>query len=459
MKHLNIILIILTVLTFFACREDRTGEYEALIAQDVWIKEQMNNLYLWREDIPADSKLNFFHEPEIFFKSLLSAKCQNGKGDKYSYLETLKSTTKSIQEETTYGFDFFLFQPSQTPKQLVARIIYVLKESPAEKAGLKRGDWIAGINGNELTNNNYRLLYNGEAISVIRAKADTTSNIAQWTNTDTLHIEASQPIENNPFLVDTIYQYGSKRIGYLVYNAFRTGPKNEPSDETYNQQMRQYFAKYENQQITDFILDLRYNSGGYLSCAQVLASLLASTEAMGKPFCHLSFNELNSEKDTTYTLRADLTEGYNLNLKKIHIITSDRTASASEALINGLRPHMDIQLIGTTTEGKNVASLPIYSDKYPDITLHPIVAQVTNGTDENDYSKGLKPDYECNEKEEATFADAVYELGDTRETLLQHTLAIITGQPLPASAANRKRLSLSPIRSISGQKNMLLINN
>ncbi len=458
MKHLKIFTLILTSVVFFSCREDRTYEYEALTAQDVWIKEQMDNLYLWKNDMPADSKLNFFQESDVFFKSLLSTKCQNGKGDRYSYLETTESSTKSIQEKSTYGFDFFLFLPSQTPKQLVARIIYVLKDSPAEQAGLKRGDWISEINGEKLTSSNYHLLYSGNEASMTRAQADTTNSIAVWTDTDTLSVAAARPLEDSPFLVDTVYSYAGKQIGYLLYNRFSSGISTTPSNQTYDQQLLASFAKYQSMQVTEFILDLRYNSGGLLSCAQLLASLLAPSEKMGEPFCHLSFNELNTERDTTYALSADLAKGKNLNLKTLYVITGSRTASASEAVINGLKPYIDVRLIGSVTEGKNVASLSISSPEYPDIILHPIVAQVSNGTNETDYSKGLTPDYSYSEEDEATFADTIYALGDTREYLLKQALAIINGETVLPSKSSRRQLQLRPFKTATPRTGCLRID-
>lgn len=460
-KLLHLSLTLLTLLTT-SCGEDRSREYKALIGKDQWIKEQMDNLYLWYYDMPAENKLNFFQQPEDFFKSLLSTKCQQGKGDHYSYMETTNNPTKAINRESSYGFDFLLFQPSQTPKQAVARVLFVLKNSPAEKAGLKRGNWITKINDELLTKSNYGYLYNGEPTTFTLAKADTTDNTALWTDTATIHLEAARKLENNPFYTDSIYHIDGKNIAYLMYNSFSTGPEDKADDNTYNQQMRNIFSKFKAGNIDDFILDLRYNQGGYLSCSQVLASLLAPADQLGQPYCTLTFNDLNTRRDTTYTLRENLTGGNNLNLNKLYVIVSNLTASASEAVINCLRPYMEVLLVGNKTEGKNVASLPIHSAEHPNLLLHPIVAIVNNAKGESDYFRGMKPDYEYNESEEATFADALQPLGSTQEFLLKHTLELITNPPKEDETTNpqtarRKHLQLKPIVHSMKQKKQAAI--
>lgn len=427
-----------------SCGEDRTWQYEELIAEDLWIKAEMDNIYLWKDDMPADDDLDFFQPAATFFQNLLSRSCQDGKGDPYSYLEDQTEETRAIDRESTYGFDFLLFQPTQTPRQIVARVTLVQKGSPAEKAGLKRGNWISQVNGEALTNSNYEeSLYNGAGIDLTLARADTAQGTALWTDTATIHMEASQRIENNPFYADTVYHIGNRRIAYLMYNAFSTGPDDAAADNTYNNQMRAIFGRFKTAGTTDFILDLRYNPGGYLSCSQVLASLLAPAEAFGQPYCHLAFNDLNTARDTTYTLREDLAGGNNLGLNRLYVITTGQTASASEAVINGLKPYMEVILVGTGTEGKNVASMPVSSPEHPGIILHPIVAQLSNAKGESDYHNGIAPDHEYDESEEATFAEPLQPIGSTGEFLLRHTLDLITGNTTSEpETAPRHRLPL-----------------
>lgn len=432
MKNKLLYIFLLTSTLFImSCGEDRSGEYQTIIAEDKWIETQMRNIYLWYYDIPAEKSLDFFAKPENFFNTLLSKKSQNGKGDRYSYLETLDSQTKAINRESSYGFDFILIQPVQSPKELIARVIFVLPDSPASKANLKRGDWISKVNGEKLSQANYGYLYNGDQAEFTTAAADTLAKETIWVDSTKVTVTASHSLEDNPFYIDTVYNIGGKNIVYLMYNSFTTGPKDDPYDETYNNQMRSIFAGFKGSNISDFILDLRYNPGGYLSCSQVLSSLLTPADKFGQPYCSLAFNDLNLSMDTTYTFRESLTGGSNLNLNKLYVIVSNLTASASEAVINCLSPYMDVVLIGTKTEGKNVASFPISTSEYPSIILHPIVALVNNSKGESDYYEGIKPKYILDEFSKERSLEELKPLGDTKEFLLKNTISLITTGSMP----------------------------
>ena len=140
------------------------------------------------------------------------------------------------------------------------------------------------------------------------------------------------------------------------------------------------------------MLDLRYNGGGLVTSAQILAELLAPESALGNTFCYLQYNDIQS-KMVTYKLEG---AEQNLNLPRLFVLTSNRTASASEAVINGLRPYYDVYLLGEQTEGKNVGSITLTNDKY-DYELHPIVCRIFNVQDQSEYKDGFSSDWEPDE--------------------------------------------------------------
>ena len=418
-KNAPIYLFAFITITLCSCGENRTGEYQALIEEDEWIAETMRDIYLWNYDIPTDDKLNFFAAPEDFFPTLLSTK------DKFSTIEIISNTTKSNASTSDYGFEFLLYSPANAPKNRVARIIFVSPHSAAAEAGLKRGDWISGVHGETLNQDNYGYLISGGeeefTTATLEIQADNTYT---WTNDKTIQIGASHSFEDNPFYIDTVYNIENAKIAYLMYNSFSTGPEDQPDDDEYNVQMRNIFTRFKGETIHDFILDLRYNPGGYLSCSQVLASLLAPENKLGETYCSLAFNQQNMDKDFSLPLNKELTGGANLNLSKLYVIVTNETASASEAVINCLRPYMEVILIGTTTTGKNVASEPSSSDKFPGFILHPMVAYVNNSKGEADYADGITPDYEL---DESSFMQPLNALGDTAELMLKNTIALIIG--------------------------------
>lgn len=419
-----------------SCGEDRSGEFYALIEDRMWIEETMREHYLWAEDIPTIEKEDdYFQEPATFFKNMLSKNALNGKGDKYSYMEVAKTETENgnrsltLDRTSTYGMEFQLTNdPTGTTAHTYARVLYVLPDSPAEKAGIRRGDWIAAINQERVTNDNYKLLIQGGELQLKRNQLVSTDDGIGWQVRDSLNVSPSVQMEINPFLLSQVYEADGQKIAYLVYIDFATGPNNEGTESVYNEQMKQIFARFKAEQPDAFILDLRYNNGGFLQCAQALGSLLAPASALGKDFMNLTFNEKSNPQMVRYPFDTDYAEA-NLNLNKVYILTGGQTASASEAVINGLIPYMgaeNVVLIGTKTEGKNVAMQAFKNEAYG-LTLWPVVATISNADNESDYSEGFKPHHELDENKLTHWLP----LGDPEEYLLKNTLSLITTGTIP----------------------------
>lgn len=431
MKHLQYTIGALLLTFLSSCGEDRTGEFYALIEDRQWIEETMRTNYLWAEDMPVIKNENdYFKEPATFFKSLLSKNAMNGKGDKYSYMEKDQETkqqesrSQMLDRTSTYGMEFELTNdPTGTTNHIYAHILYVLDGSPAQQAGIIRGDWLSSVNGQRITTSNYQLLKNGDAVKVTRTNISTIDGRYSWQTADTLHLPTSITMEINPFYIDTLYQIKGQRIAYMMYNEFSSGPQNKGTEETYNEQMKAIFARFKAQQPNALILDLRYNNGGFLQCAQALGSLIAPVSALGKNFVNLKFNAKANPQVQSYPLLQSYAEA-NLNLDKIYILTTNHTASASEALINGLIPYMgkeNIIIIGERTEGKNVAMTPFRNDTHG-ITLWPVVAYVSNAQNEGDYKEGFEPTYELIERNVINW----HPLGNTQEYLLNNAIKLIT---------------------------------
>lgn len=455
MKQIPYIAYLMLMLLFSSCGEDRTGEFYALIEDRMWIEEVMRDNYLWAEDMPVIEKEDdYFQEPATFFKNLLSKNALNGKGDKYSYMEETKVETdnetrsSTLDRTSTYGMEFVLTSdPTGTTTHTYARVLYVLKDSPAEKAGIQRGDWLSAINKDRITTDNYKLLMQGGAISIARNEIVSFESGFIWKAKDTLSISPSVSMEINPFLINNVYEVDGQKIAYLVYNEFATGPNNEGTESVYNEQMKQIFAQFKTQSPDAFILDLRYNNGGFLQCAQALGSLLVPSSAIGKDFVNLTFNEKADPQVVRYPFDKQYADA-NLNLSKVYILTGSQTASASEAVINGLIPYMgaeNVVLIGTKTEGKNVA-MSSFKNETHGLTLWPVIAFVSNANNEGDYSEGFNPHYELNE-----YSLPIWQpLGSPEEYLLKNTISLITTGTMPdLSTSNEEgsrvlRTSIAP---------------
>ena len=453
MKSLQHTLWALLLILLTSCGEDRTGEFYALIEDRMWIEEVMRENYLWAEDMPVIEKEDdYFQEPATFFKKLLSKNALNGKGDKYSYMEETKesSRTLTLDRTSTYGMEFILTSdPTGTTAHTFARVLYVLPDSPAQKAGIERGDWISAINDERITTDNYEKLTQGGNVSLTRTRITPLENGPGWqVSKDVLNVDASVAMEINPFLVNKVLEADGQKIAYLVYNEFATGPNNEGTESVYNEQMKQIFAQFKAQSPDAFILDLRYNNGGFLQCAQALGSLLTPATAMGQNFANLTFNAKANPQVIRYSFDTQYADA-NLNLNKIYILTGQYTASASEVIINGLIPYLgaeNVVLIGTKTEGKNVA-MTSFKNETHGLTLWPVIAYVSNANNEGDYSEGFQPTYQLDENNVIRW----YPLGNPEEYLLKNTLSLITTGTLADESTSENNESKT-IRSSIGYK-------
>lgn len=442
------------MLAVTACQPDDDTGKSGVKATDKevneWIETTLRKNYLWYDEIPDKAKLNYYTAPETFFTSLLSlkdGKDMNGGHHYFSTIEKKEETTKAASNvNSTYGFEYALgngvFYASQ--KINAAWVLYVLPDSPASEAGLKRGDWIIGVNSDTPNITDFSELSAGAAATFYLGKySDQEGALVPDRK---IQIAAARDVEDTPFLLDTVYTQYGKRIGYLVYNHFSAGPdEDNTKDVTYNTRMKEIFNRFEIQGVEEFVLDLRFNGGGLLTCAQLLSSLLAPSEALGKPFCVTVSNPVrNQRKEYPFLKQNELGSG-NLNLKRLYVLTGQQTASSSEAVINCLIPYMgreNIRLIGMKTIGKAVGSEPFGEDGEYGYLLHPITLRIYNTDGNADYENGFVPDEEINE---ITFGNTLYPLGDVREYLLSRALTRITGRSsFAASPAVTKGAAEAP---------------
>ncbi len=404
---------------------------------NAWIYQVMYDNYLWYKDLPAKSSLDFSIDPEAFFNGLRSGKDGVMYGSSHLYFSAIEkkpATTKAIADnEPTYGFEFVLFSASKNGTRY-AQILYVLPGSPADKAGLKRGDWIIAFGANEkaVTMENYSALETGGATSFKLAKLE--NNVLSPNGTAS--IEAAVTMDNNPFIKDTVLVSGGKSIGYLAYTHFSSGPNNN-ADKSYDNQMKDIFSRFKAKQVNEFVLDLRYNGGGLVSSARLLSSLLAPASALGKVCCYMEYNDKKPASSNITMSFDNSVAASNLNLSRLYVLTGDWTASASEAVINMLIPYLGrdkITLIGTKTIGKPVGSNTYGENENYDYLLHPIVLRIYNKDHQADYTDGFTPDILLDEYQSN---NSLSPLGTPDEELLAEALRQITGSSLKSARVTR----------------------
>ena len=427
--------------------EEEEEEDPVVITESVytWIESEMRENYYWYSEIPAASSLNYKLGVLDFFDSLLSSKDgkHNDSSDYfYSYIEStsdVSASTKSIsQTDYSYGFEFQIYNMvDQNDNPLgysYAHILYVVPNSPASEAGIKRGMWITKIDGKNITESNYTTLLGSTATKFTMATFETDK---RFVAAGDINISSARAIEDDPVHYHTIItdQKSGKKIGYLVYNHF-TDSKTD-GDEKYNKELLALSKEFAG--VDEFVLDLRYNGGGLITCAQLLSTILAPSSALNQTFCNMTFNDKQSPRtyNLSYSSRL-ISGGTNLNLSKLYVLVSNRTASASELVINALRPYMNkganIILIGEQTEGKNVGSETFENTTYK-WEMHPITCQIYNSKGESDfYVNGFTPKYQV---AEIDHLDKIFDFGNTDEIMLSKAISIINGTYSATKASTR----------------------
>lgn len=413
-------IMILTV----ACKDDESlGKNEYV---NRWILKNMEFYYLWNEDIPNNPDKSQL--PDIFFNSILSDQ------DRFSWIqdnyEELLNSLQGVNKEA--GYEFVLYRESQGNENVIAQVVYIKAGSPASLIDLMRGDVITHINGTQMTLTNYQNLLSqiNENHSIKYSRYNFSTELFE--DKGTLSLTTTEFAENPNFMHQVI-DAGGKKIGYYVYNFFATGPTAGSSQ--YINEMDAIFTEFKANGITDLIVDLRFNSGGAESATLNLASLIGKGVTSSDVF---TIREYNDQVEDAILHDPDLGEdflvqkfinksqnvGSMLSGNKVYILTRNRTASASELLINGLKPYMEVFIIGDTTIGKNVGSISLYKENDPRNKwgMQPVVVKSYNKLNQSNYSEGFIPDI-ANKDNDLV----VYPLGDLNENLLSIAVAEITG--------------------------------
>jgi carboxyl-terminal processing protease len=428
----------LTLYTFQSCQDnDDVAEPIGLEINDfVW--KGMNLYYLWQTDVPnlSDSRfatqkelnnfLTLYSKPEELFNALRV----NSTIDRFSWIVDDYLELEGALQGTTNnnGVDFGLSRKSSGSSELFGWVRYIIPNSDASTKNIKRGDIFTAVNGTQITINNYQTLLFG-------SNNDYTLNLADlnggtFTPNGKSIALTKTVLDENPILLNTVINSGTHKIGYLVYNAFYAN---------YDTQLNTAFETLKTQGITDFVLDLRYNSGGSVLTATRLASMITG-QFTGQVFAKQQWNsKVNAYYEANnpdalkniFTDKIGTTPIKSLNLSKIYILTSKSSASASELLINGLKPYINVVQIGDVTTGKNVGSITLYDsptfgkeNRNPNhrYAMQPIVLKIVNATGFGDYQDGLIPTFELKEN-----LENLNVLGNTSEPLLSLAIVKITG--------------------------------
>lgn len=399
------ILWVLVIMTFVSsCRKNDSTGNPAGTSEDK-IKDSVlaisRDVYLWNSQIPSDFNARLYKGPEEIMTAIRQYSTETGFAQPVDHFSFAMKKTEWENLSSGIASDFGMRAFFFTDNDL--RVRSVEQNSPAGLAGIHRGWKITKVAGNsDITSGNSSFLsdkiYKSTSTTFTFEKADGSSV--------DITLDAAT-YKDDPVILDTVYNEGAKKAGYLVFNSFLG------DTSAVNQEIQQVFSRFVSEGVTDVVVDLRYNGGGYVSMQENLANYLIKPSASGSIMMSQVYNDNYSDLNETTKFR----KLGSLDVNNIYFIVSDNTASASELLINNLKPYMNVKLVGPeSTYGKPVGFFPIGAG---DWYVFPVSFRSTNGEGSGNYFNGINVD---NEVKDGLNKD----WGDADESALKSVLGYIS---------------------------------
>ncbi|MGI8951991.1 MAG: S41 family peptidase [Chitinophagaceae bacterium] len=361
------------------------------------------DIYLWYNQIPDTFNARAYTDPAAIMTAIRQYSMEPGfttPVDRYSF--AIKQTdwnnlSNGVQQD--FGMSVFFNDVTDL------RVKYVEPEGPAGVNGIQRGWRITAINGNtniDTSSSSINFIIN----AVFNSASTSFSFQKPDGSTVNLTLNAGT-YQTQPVLADSVYYLSNSTVGYMVLNSFLGDTTQIYSD------FSRIFNEFVQDNVSDVIIDLRYNGGGYVSVSQTLANYLVPDAGNGQTMFTQTFNDKNSN----YNQTTNFQKTGSLDLSRIFFIASDNTASASELLINNLKPFLDEKLAGPAyhTYGKPVGFFPVpVGDWY----AFPISFKTVNHDGNGEYFNGLTIDDPTRDGVDKNW-------GDTAENCLHSVLTFI----------------------------------
>jgi carboxyl-terminal processing protease len=427
-----------------------------LLEEKNWLRSWTNETYLWNNEVTdtdpgsIQAKLDYFAILRTF------ARTASGKEkDDFHFSEPTAETLarRNSAASATYGASFAILA-SSPPRDI--RVRYTEPNSPASAvvggiASLPRGAKIISVNGLDAING---ARTQAEVDQLNAGLFPTTTNVTTTfvvrdpgASADRTVTIVSTSLSSKPVNRTQVLNTPTGKVGYILFNTF--------SPFASEREIKDAMESLRSENVTDLVLDLRYNGGGLLTVASQLSYMIAGpTRTNGKVFETLRFNASSGNVNPVTGAANSPTNfrstgaGFtvptgtalpDLNLRRVYVLSTARTCSASEAVINGLRGiDVEVVLIGGTTCGKPYG---FYATNNCGTTYYTIQFQGVNNIGFGDYADGFIP-----QNSTAQFGvrmpgcsvadDYTKELGDPTEGMLAAALGYrATGScPAPASA-------------------------
>jgi carboxyl-terminal processing protease len=372
--------------------------------QKAWLRDHMNDQYFWydKQGTPNDAATG----PSAYLDSLLYKP-----KDRYSYAQSTEQYTQFFDEGSRTGYGVAMDWTDAT--KTVMNVILVEPLSPTGvPGGLLRGDTIVTIDGKTPAQ-----IASGQLTPVSSAGVARTYVVKNGLAAPRTLIVKSATYPLSPVIKTNVFAVGGKTVGYLMYQEFIAAGAAS---------LGAAFDSFRAAGVTELIIDLRYNGGGSTLQARNLASMAGGSALDGKVFANFRYSAKNAANNFSQNFVASGLPAAPLDtLKRVFVITSPNTASASELVINALRPFKTVVTVGGTTYGKPYAFQPRDACG---TTYSAVNIEIANASGFADYSAGLAPT--C-----AMSDDLTRQLGDPAELRTAAALSYIATGVCPPVAA------------------------
>lgn len=445
---------LLCILVVSSCKkEDDELSSEAL--EQKWSAEvfsAMQSIYLWNYALPPSLNVTQYSTAEDALDYLTGLQLNSETGepiDHYSFLDKIGNLSGEISQGTSNGdFGFMVTAGYNSSEQVSFFVTYVYKNSPAGKAGVARSYEIVNVNGTDsvhprVDSEGYLVSTSIGFTNVINALFNSNSASFRFKKPDGTTLNASLSAGSysiNSVLFDSTFSVGSKKVGYMVFNQFLGASSQTELDNT--------IAKFQTSGVESLIIDLRYNGGGSVETCEKFSSLIAPTSANGHTMYSYQMNALLTYYYESHNenLTVNFTKTNTYQPTSLYFIVSGSTASASELLINNLRPYYQgkLFLIGQTTFGKPCGfwSTPIgYTENQKSTKkgydLYAVSFEAVNAANEGGYYTGMNPGSESYPGIR-TFDSYWLPWGDVNDACIAQAVNHISGGVFLASSIRSK---------------------
>ncbi|NVI80492.1 S41 family peptidase [Janthinobacterium sp. BJB401] len=408
---------------------DKSG---SLLDEQTWVRSWIDETYLWYREVPTTYQPQSFTTAKAYFDVLkTTATTASGKPKDQFHFTLPTAEWEDSLNGVELGYGMLLALTRTTPPR-TAVISIVEPGSPADRAGLRRGDVLQTVDGVDFVH-----APDAASVGILNAglfpKAQGTHALGFSRNGAPLSVsltalDVSTSAVQNERIIDT----PTGKVGYLTFNTH---------NNVAERQLAETMGRFQAAGISDLVLDVRYNGGGYLDVASELAYMIAGPQVTtGKTFEQVLFNDkTRPEAPVPFHAQSQgfpapnpLSKGTalpTLGLKRVTLLTTGNTCSASEAIINGLRGvDVQVNLIGGTTCGKPYG---FYPTPNCGTTYFAVQFQGVNAKGFGDFADGMAPTCDVAD-------DYQHQLGDPAEGMLAAALRYrSSGSCTPATGAIR----------------------